>query len=249
MERRYVTSYYHSCSAKPPFHHAYAFQMLSHWRKCLPLGPGKWVVLQWYDSNDQCPERARPWGVDRSKKWTFGGKNRYFCGTKALTGWDRESAHPLQLHVMKGSCCTAANPGATGRFSPSPCYLSLLALPYLLSNPHSNHIHSFRSYAPPPSPSLCSPLAPHSVPFHNSPLHEVSSRFPSHSFCLPLHFLFLKHCTFPPTVQFMSLGPEQPVQVHVYQHPVYKVIHTWISRIKLFSGRLNTSFCITLTIF
>ncbi len=34
---------------------------------------------------------------------------------KALTGLDRESAHPLQLYAMKRSCCTAANLGATGR--------------------------------------------------------------------------------------------------------------------------------------
>ncbi len=37
---------------------------------------------------------------------------------KALTGLDRESAHPLQLHAVKRSCCTAANLGATGRLSP-----------------------------------------------------------------------------------------------------------------------------------
>ncbi len=36
---------------------------------------------------------------------------------KALTGLDRESAHPLQLHAVKRSCCTAANPGGTGRLS------------------------------------------------------------------------------------------------------------------------------------
>ena len=36
---------------------------------------------------------------------------------KALTGLDRESAHPLQLHVVKQSCCTAANLGATGWIS------------------------------------------------------------------------------------------------------------------------------------
>ena len=28
--------------------------------------------------------------------------------TKAITGLDRESAHPLQLHAAKRSCCTAA---------------------------------------------------------------------------------------------------------------------------------------------
>ena len=32
---------------------------------------------------------------------------------KALTGLDRDSAHPLQLHAMKQSCCTAANLGET----------------------------------------------------------------------------------------------------------------------------------------
>ncbi len=32
---------------------------------------------------------------------------------KALTGLDRESAHPLQLHAVKWSCCTAANIGHT----------------------------------------------------------------------------------------------------------------------------------------
>ena len=37
---------------------------------------------------------------------------------EAVTGLDRESAHPLQLHAMKQSWCTAANPGATGRLSP-----------------------------------------------------------------------------------------------------------------------------------
>ena len=36
---------------------------------------------------------------------------------KALTGLDKESAHPLQLHAVKRGCCTAANPGATGRLS------------------------------------------------------------------------------------------------------------------------------------
>ena len=36
----------------------------------------------------------------------------------ALTGLDRESAHPLQLHAVKWSWCTAANPGATGWLSP-----------------------------------------------------------------------------------------------------------------------------------
>ena len=39
--------------------------------------------------------------------------------SKAFTGLDRESAHPLQLHAVKRSNCTAANPGATGRLSPS----------------------------------------------------------------------------------------------------------------------------------
>ncbi len=46
---------------------------------------------------------------------------------KALTGLDRESAHPLQLPAMKRSCCTAANLGATGRLSPwvgmTTCYV------------------------------------------------------------------------------------------------------------------------------
>ncbi len=37
---------------------------------------------------------------------------------KAFTGLDRKSAHPLQLHAVSRSCCTAANPGATGRLSP-----------------------------------------------------------------------------------------------------------------------------------
>ncbi len=37
---------------------------------------------------------------------------------RALTGLDRESAHPLQLHAVKRSCCTAANLGAIGRLSP-----------------------------------------------------------------------------------------------------------------------------------
>ncbi len=35
-----------------------------------------------------------------------------------LTGLGRESAHPLQLHVVKRSCCTVANPGATVWLSP-----------------------------------------------------------------------------------------------------------------------------------
>ncbi len=34
---------------------------------------------------------------------------------KALIGLDKESAHLLQLHAMKQSCCTAANLGAPGR--------------------------------------------------------------------------------------------------------------------------------------
>ncbi len=34
---------------------------------------------------------------------------------KALTGLDRESAHPLQLHAVKWSWGTAANIGGTGR--------------------------------------------------------------------------------------------------------------------------------------
>ena len=37
---------------------------------------------------------------------------------KAFTGLDRESAHLLQPHAVKRSCCTAANLGATGRLSP-----------------------------------------------------------------------------------------------------------------------------------
>ncbi len=41
----------------------------------------------------------------------------YYLSVKALTGLDRESAHPLQLHAVKRSWCTAANPGATGRLS------------------------------------------------------------------------------------------------------------------------------------
>ncbi len=32
---------------------------------------------------------------------------------KAITGLDRESAHPSQLHATKRSCCTAAKLGAT----------------------------------------------------------------------------------------------------------------------------------------
>ncbi len=40
------------------------------------------------------------------------------CFSKALTGLDRESAHPLQLHAVKWSCCTDANIGGTGRLSP-----------------------------------------------------------------------------------------------------------------------------------
>ena len=32
---------------------------------------------------------------------------------KAVTGLDRESAHPMQLHAMKRSRCTAANPCGT----------------------------------------------------------------------------------------------------------------------------------------
>ena len=47
-------------------------------------------------------------------KGQFGVKNTW----KALTGLDRESAHLLQLHAVKRSCCTASNPGTTGRFSP-----------------------------------------------------------------------------------------------------------------------------------
>ncbi len=38
--------------------------------------------------------------------------------SKAITGLDRESAHPLQLHVAKRSCCTAAKLGATDQLSP-----------------------------------------------------------------------------------------------------------------------------------
>ncbi len=34
---------------------------------------------------------------------------------KALTGLDWKSAHLLQHHAVKRSCCTAANPGTTGR--------------------------------------------------------------------------------------------------------------------------------------
>ncbi len=41
-----------------------------------------------------------------------------FIKIKALTGLDRESAHLLQLHAVKRSCCTAANLGATGQLSP-----------------------------------------------------------------------------------------------------------------------------------
>ncbi len=37
--------------------------------------------------------------------------------SKALTGLDRESAHPLQLYAVKQSSCTAVYPGAAGRFS------------------------------------------------------------------------------------------------------------------------------------
>ena len=37
--------------------------------------------------------------------------------TKALTWLDREPTHPLQLHAVKQSCCTAANPSATGQLS------------------------------------------------------------------------------------------------------------------------------------
>ncbi len=37
---------------------------------------------------------------------------------KAITGLDRKSAHPLQLHAAKQSCCTAAKLGATGQLSP-----------------------------------------------------------------------------------------------------------------------------------
>ncbi len=36
---------------------------------------------------------------------------------KAVTRFDRESAHPSQLNIRKESCCTAANPGVTDRLS------------------------------------------------------------------------------------------------------------------------------------
>ncbi len=47
---------------------------------------------------------------------------RYMLCRWGLTVLDRESTHLLQLHTVKQSCCTAANPGATGR-------LHLLATP------------------------------------------------------------------------------------------------------------------------
>ncbi len=57
---------------------------------------------------------------------------------------------------------------------------------------------------PPLSPCLL-------LPFPRSPnlLHPISSRFPSHCSCIPLHLAFLRHVMIPPTLQLMSLGPEQ----------------------------------------
>ncbi len=49
--------------------------------------------------------------------FVFSFHARAFNFQKADTGLDRESAHLLQLHAVKGSCCTAANPGATGRLA------------------------------------------------------------------------------------------------------------------------------------
>ena len=47
---------------------------------------------------------------------TRGGAQNSFR-LKALTGLDRESANQLQLHAVTRSCCTAANPGTTGRIT------------------------------------------------------------------------------------------------------------------------------------
>ena len=60
-----------------------------------------------------------------------------------------------------------------------------------------------------PFPRLSPCLAP---PFPCSPnsLHPISSTFPSHWSCIPLHLAFLRHVMVPPTLQSMSLGPEQP---------------------------------------
>ncbi len=49
--------------------------------------------------------------------WSF-CKVVCYLNTKAITGLDRESAHPLQLHAAKRSCCTAAKLGATDQSSP-----------------------------------------------------------------------------------------------------------------------------------
>ena len=74
---------------------------------------------------------------------------------KTFIGLDRESAHPLQLHAVNQSCCTAANPGATGQLSPwvgmTTCFwfsnnrllmLAVHRIPKLLST-----LFWFRSFA------------------------------------------------------------------------------------------------------
>ncbi len=45
-------------------------------------------------------------------------KQTFLLLQKPNTGLDRESACPLQLHAANRSCCTAAYPGSTSRFSP-----------------------------------------------------------------------------------------------------------------------------------
>ncbi len=51
---------------------------------------------------------------------TLAGKSHVLI--KALTGLDRESAHPLQLHAVKWSYCTAATIGGTGLWWKCPLY-------------------------------------------------------------------------------------------------------------------------------
>ena len=68
--------------------------------------------------------RRSLFGVHPTEKNLLGSQCIFYLGWvwmrtgKALTGLDRKSAHLLQLHAVKRSCCTAANSGATGRLSP-----------------------------------------------------------------------------------------------------------------------------------
>ena len=73
----------------------------------------------------RCPDHIGPKFVFLMAGWTFVQscpKHESMVSQntrqKAVTGLDRESAHPLQLNTRKGSCCTAANPGVTERLSP-----------------------------------------------------------------------------------------------------------------------------------